>query len=223
MFKKRPPCPGHPEDYLWVESKEGGHWRRKRGSLSPSPLNKNYQDSSDKTKIASPASRRVRNAIAPYLRGISTGRLHNRICNAFRKSIRETGEPQLGYLNGIEIQRDYPLEQMLLSDYRVFVNEKSVRIEIPVERGSVKAFNRLVSDYYFEAVLLYGDVTREKGLKIESAESALYSFNGGIKSICVLELEMPEEDWCLLLKISCIEGKEMAAHTKHYRMKVIAP
>ena len=222
-MSKRPPCPGNPQDYVWVESKERKHWRRKRGSVGIAHLNAAYQCANERTRVASPAARRVRRAIEPYLRGISTGRLNNRICNAFRKSLKEKQGIELAYLKGIEMQRDYPLEQMLVCNYKVWVTKKKVRIEIPVERGSVKSFNKLVSDYYFEAVLLHGDANKERGLKTQCIESKLYSIYGEAKGICILELVVPkDEDWCVLLKLSSIEGNEVAAHTKHYRMKVIS-
>jgi hypothetical protein len=117
MFDKRPPCPGDPNNYIWVRSKERPHWRRKRGSRKPAPLNAGWQESSDTTKIVSPAARKVRRAIEPYLRGITSGRLNNRISNAFRRSLRACGEMQLRYLNDIELQRDYPLDGLLQCDY----------------------------------------------------------------------------------------------------------
>lgn len=129
---------------------------------------------------------------------------------------------QLKYLKGIELQRDHPLDGLLQCDYRVTITKKNVRIEIPVGGDSVKPQNTLVTGYYFEGMLLYGDVCKEKGLETMSTESKLYSYYGERKQICVLSLPLPEEDWCLLLKISSLEGKELAVHTKHYRMKVIA-
>ena len=220
---QRPPCPGSLQDYVWVESKERKHWRRKRGSVGVARLNAGYQCASERTKMASPAARRVRSAIEPYLRGITTGRLNNRICNAFRKSLKEKEGIELAYLKGMEMQRDHPMEQMLVFGYTVRTTKKKLRIEIPVEGGSVKAFNNLVTDYYFEMVLLYGDASLERGLKTEGVESKLYPICGEGKDICILELALPKnEDWCLLLKLNSLEGNEVAAHTRHYRMKVIS-
>jgi hypothetical protein len=128
----------------------------------------------------------------------------------------------LRYLKDIELQRDHPFDDMLQCDYRVRITEKTIQLEIPIEGSCMKAFNRLVTDYYFEAVVLYGNVHEEKGLDTISVESKLYSYYGEEKDLCVLVLPLPEEDWCLFLKISSLEGKELAVHTKHYRMKVIA-
>lgn len=217
---KRPPCPGYPENYVWVESRERPHWRRKRRSTR---LNAGYQESSDRTRIVSPAARRVRRAIEPYLNGITIGRLHNRIGNAFRKSLKEKGRLVLCYLKDVEMQRDYPLDAMLHCHYGVYSDGKNVVIELPIERGNVRVLNTLVTHYYFEAVLLYGNASIERGLQAEHAISSLYSIGTDTKSRCVLTLRLPEnEDWCLFLKMSCLEGNELAAHTKHHRMKVVA-
>jgi hypothetical protein len=218
---KRPPCPGDAEDYVWVESSETPHWRRKRGTIVQARLNSGFELSNERTKMVSPAAKRVRKALACYLRGLAPGRLNNRICNAFRKGLKENGKMGLSCLKGLEIQKKHPLDGMLQCNYSFQVLDKRLRIEIPVDWSSVKPLNPLVTDYYFEAVLLFGDVSRERGLETESVESKLYPMYTNTESVCVLELERPEGDWCVLLKINSHEGNEMAVHTKHYRMKVI--
>ena len=221
MFK-RPPCPGDMDDYVWVESKYRPHWRRKRGRVKKAVLNTGFEKSSDATAIVSPASKRVRQALAPFLRNIATGPLHIRICNAFRRSLKEKGKLMLPYLDGLEMQRDYPLGGMLVCDYRVTFTRNNVRIEIPIYNGSVRASNSLVTHYYFEAVLLYGDTGTEKGLQTDATISPLYLIHGTAEEKCALELPLPEgDDFCVLLKISLLEGNQLAAHTKHYRMKVV--
>lgn len=222
-MSRTPPCPGNPEDYVLVKAKEGKHWRKKRGSIKSASLNTGYQTSADVTKIISPAAKKIRIALLPYLRGLSTGRLNVRIGNALRKSLKEKDRLELGHLNGIELQAEHPLDEILISGYHVSFDEKRVRIEIPIQKDSVMPMNRLVTHYYFEAVLLYGNAGTENGLQTESVESALYPVHENGKSICVLELELPEkDDWCVLLKLSSLEGNELAVHTKHYRMKVIS-
>lgn len=219
--KKNPPCPGNPEDYVLVQTKEGVFWRRKRGSLKPVSLNRGFQRAVEATKITAPAAKRIITALQPYLSGLHTGRLNIRISNALRTSLKETGELKLSYLKGIEMQAEHALEQMLYT-YKTGVDDKAIHIEIPVEKGVVKAQNRLATHYYFEAVLVYGDVNKEKGLSVKDAESPLYPVNSKTKTTCVLSLPLPAKgDWMAVLKLSCLEGNEMAAHTKHYRMKVV--
>lgn len=186
-------------------------------------MNAAYRNSSELTKIISPAAKRIRAALEPHTRNITTGRLNIRICSALRRSFKEKNRLQLAYLKGMELQREHPLEEMLVSGYCVSADEQNIEIKIPIEEGSVKTFNRLVTHYYFEAVLLHGDPGMERGLKTIRVESALYPYHSERESVCLLTLALPEaEDWCLVLKLSSLEGNELAAHTKHYRMKVIA-
>jgi hypothetical protein len=221
-MSKKPPCPGNPEDYIFVKTIEGGNWRKKRGTVKQAKLNEAYKASRNNTKIVSPAARKVRAALEPYMRGIQPGRLNVRIGTAFRKSLKNNGGLQLHFLKGLELQRDHPMDQLLISQFSVRVEKGDVRVEIPIHPRCVKPFNDLVTDYYFEAVLLYGDVNEEHGLRTESVESRLYSYYSEETTTCIMELSLPEEkEWCLLLKISSLEGKEVAVHPRHYRMKVV--
>ncbi len=219
--KKNPPCPGNPEDYVLIKTKEGVFWRRKRGSIKPVSLNHGFQIAVEATKIVAPAAKRIITALQPYLSGLHTGRLNIRISNALRRSLKETKGLKLSYLKGIEVQAEHALEQMLYA-YKAGVDDKGVYIEIPIDKGVVKAQNRLATHYYFEALLVYGDVNKEKGLRIKDVESPLYPINSKTKAICVLSLPLPAKgDWMAVLKLSCLEGNELAAHPKHYRMKVV--
>jgi hypothetical protein len=88
----------------------------------------------------------------------------------------------------------------------------------------VKQHNQLVTDFYFEAILLYGDVLKKRGMQTEYAVSTPYSFTHTITGDCKLVLPLPskKQPWILLLKVSCLEGNEMAMHAKHYGMRVVA-
>jgi hypothetical protein len=222
LFKKTPPCPGNPEDYTLVESKEGMYWRKKRGTMKPAEINTALQVNVNATGIVSPAAKRVREALRPYMEGIRTGRLNIRIGKVFRRALKERKPLGVGLLKGIELQGDYPLNDLVTSNYKVYIERGSVRIEIPITKTSMEPLNPLVTGYYFEAVLLYGDVNVERGLRTESVESPLYSYRERSEGVCMMELDLPKEgEWCLVLKVSSLEDKELAKHTKHYRGKVV--
>jgi hypothetical protein len=138
------------------------HWRRRRGTVKPARLNAGFQASSEVTKIVAPACKRIRTALQPYLRGLQPGRLHNRMNTALRRSLSEKGRLALSFLKGIDLQREHPLEGLLRTPYRITLDKDTVRMEIPLEPHTVKPLNRLVTDYYFEAVLLYGEVGKEE-------------------------------------------------------------
>jgi hypothetical protein len=115
------------------------------------------------------------------------------------------------------------LHQILLGPYEVIPKNSVCRIKIGVEKNCVKKQNRLATHFYFEGLILYGDVGDENSLRIESAESKLYAFGEEPNEVCELCLPLPASDasWMVLLKVSCLEGNEMAAHSKHYGMKVV--
>jgi hypothetical protein len=224
MFTCRrvPPCPGNPEDYVLVQSKEGVHWRKKRGTVRPARLNPAFLGNAHAMAVVSPAAKRVIAAMRPFLRGISRGRLNVRIADAFRRSLKETGSLRLSYLKGLEFQAQHPMDGLVKSQYTVSVRARSVRVEVPFDHLHIEAQNRLATEFYFELVLLYGDANEEWGLRTENVESPLYVYGDRAKRVRVLELDLPDqEDWCVILKVNSLEGNYLAVHPMHYRMRVI--
>lgn len=216
--------PPHPNDavYILVTTKEGTFWRRKRGSVKPAPVNAVLARNAEASKVAGPAAKRVVDKLQPYLRGLQTGRLTVRVIGALRKAINQNGKVDFTFLEGMELQPDFPLNKLLVSPYKVEVTDHSLRIVIPIEKGGIKQHNNIVSDYFFEAITVQGDATKDNGLRVESVESEVYHMGESGKQ-CELSLDLPAKKgpWMLLLKISCIEGDEMTIHPKHYGMKVI--
>jgi hypothetical protein len=222
LFSKIPPCPGNPEDYVLVKTRERTFWRKKRGTVTPITLTGKFLSNVEVMSVVSPAARRVMVAMEPYMRGIRRGRLNDRIGNCFRKSLEEKGCLRLGYLKGLEFQREHPMDLLVRGQYFVSVIDGRVRVELDSAQLYVEPLNPLVTEYYFELVLLYGDVNEDGGLRTESMQSTLFIYGDRSKKVCVLELDLPEKgDWCAILKVSSLEGNEMAAHPMHYRMRVV--
>jgi hypothetical protein len=217
---RRPPCPD-PEQYIWVETKEGGHWRRKRSKGTP--LNRSLAANASATKIVSPVAKRIRDTLEAYTRQLDTARIQVRLSVLFRKTYIEKGQIELSALRGFEFQEDYPLEQLLLTQYQVNEGFNFIELQIPVKGGVVKKQNNLVTDFYFEGILLYGDPLTDRSFKVEYAVSKPYTFKNAATDDCKLILPLPQnnEPWMLMLKVSCLEGNEMASHVKHYGMRVV--
>jgi len=89
---------------------------------------------------------------------------------------------------------------------------------------NVERHNGIVTDYYFELILLWGDAGSDKGLRVEEADSPVYRIEEDYGTECRLSLVLPPEGqpWMALLKVSCIEGRELAMASRNYGMKVIA-
>lgn len=219
-YIRRPPCPD-PEQYLWVETKEGGHWRRKR--RKDTPLNRSLSSNVSATEIVSPVAKRIRNTLEEYTRNLDTGRLHGRLSGLLSKAYKEKGQINFSALKGFEFQKYYPLDQLLLTQYKVNTGINSVELLIQIKDDVVKKNNNLVTDFYFEGILLYGDVLADELLKVEYTLSKPYSFTDTLKKDCKLVLPLPSKNlpWMLMLKVSCLEGNEMASHVKHYGMRVV--
>lgn len=226
MAKKKlkpvPPCPD-PNLYVYVNRKDGGYWKLKRGSKKPAVLNERFKQNSSAFKITSPVARRIKQKLEEFTRGLSISNLHFRLNGKLVETFNKKGLPDFSLLKGFEIQEEHPLEKILLTQYRVKQINDTVEIQIPVLTGIVKQYSRLVSDFYFEGILLYGDVLTDGALKIEYAVSKPYPFADTATDHCTLMLPLPpkSEPWMLLLKVSCLEGNEMAHHPRHYGMRVV--
>jgi hypothetical protein len=209
-----------PENHVLVKTREGVHWRKKRRK---GKLNEGFATNADLSKITGPAASNVVQRLRPFLKGIDGGRLTLRISNALRKGLKEKKRLDLSALEGVEMQRDYPLHQLLLVPYLLEVEDSMFKIKIGIESKCVKKQNSLATHFYFEAVMVYGDVATENGLRVASIGSRLYAFGEGPEEVCKLSLPLPEKkvSWMALLKVSCLEGNEMGHHPKHYGMKVV--
>ena len=219
-YSNPPPCPD-PEQYILVKTKEGDFWRRKRQKQSP--VNRSLAANSSATEIVSPAVKRIRNILEQYTRKLETGRLHGRLTGLMCKTYKEKGRIDFSALKGFEFQKDYPLAQILVTEYKVNKGYDLIELLIPVKSGVVKKHNTLVTDFYFEGILLYGDAIADEPLKVEYAVSQPYNFTNTATDDCKLILPLPlkNEPWMLMLKVSCLEGNEMASHVKHYGMRVV--
>ena len=81
----------------------------------------------------------------------------------------------------------------------------------------------MVSHYYYEAVLLYGDPSVKDALRTENVVSPLYDINSRKEETCVLDVVLPSNGvpWMVLLKLSCVEGEVLAHAGRNYGMKVV--
>lgn len=218
--KRDIPYCADPENYVLVKTKESIFWRRKR---IKGKVNASFATNADLSKICGPAASEIVRRLRPFMSGIDAGRITLRVSNALRKLLKEKKQLSLSALEGMEMQRDYPLHQLLVEPYEIIIEGPTCRVRIDVKETCVKKQNALVTNFYFEGMILYGDVTRESGLKSDTVESKLYAFGAEPTEVCELNLSLPEEDlaWIVLLKVSCLEGNEMAVHPKHYGMKVV--
>ena len=220
--RKAPPNPS-PEIYVQVKTKEGWILRRKRGTVKKAELNSSFSTNASVTKIVGPANKRIRERLEEFTRVLATGRLHARLNSILIPAYKQAGALNFLQLKGFEFQEDHPLAKILPAPYRVQIANNFIEIQIPINKDAVGKYNRLVTHFYFEGILLYGDALQEGMLEVEYVLSKPYHFTDDPQSDCKLVLPLPEkgQPWMLLLKVSCLEGNEMAVHPKHYGMRVV--
>jgi hypothetical protein len=217
-----PPCPD-PATYILVKTKEGNFWRRKRGTVTKAALNTAFKANSRAQQVVMPAASRILRKLEPHTRSLSMGRITIKMAGKLLKKYKEKGYIHFAALEGMELQEEYPLDRLLQADYSIKEKNGELIITIDLKKGMVKPQNALVTEYYFEAIVLYGNALKEKGLRIHSVESPLFSFRKKTVTICELRIDMPPagKPWLLLLKVNCLEGNELAHHHKNYAMKVV--
>jgi hypothetical protein len=227
MSKKKknrniPPCPGNPEDYTWVNTREGGHWRKNRGTVKPARLNTSFKNNVKLNKIVSPIASTIKKKLMPFLESMETGRFVAKVSGLLRKEYNKTGKLDFLPLKEYELQPDYSLSKLLKCAYDVHLKNNEVIIEIPLSERAVVKFNNLVTGYFFEAILLYGDLSKLNSLRVDSDTSPIYSIK--TKAItCRLSLQLPAKklSWMAILKLHSVQGKEPGSYHKHFGMKVV--
>lgn len=218
---RKPTCPD-PDRFIWVQTKEGGFWRRKRGTVKKAKLNESLLQNSEYTKLSSPAARRVVSKLRPFMDGLKTGRLTTRISGKLRKGLNETGKLSFVPLKDMDLQMEHPMTRLLLAHVDVVRHENELIVTIPISSTTVKQHSPLVTDYYFDLVLLWGDAGDDGRLNSDSATSELFSIGKKRKISCRLSVPLPRKPWIALLKVSCMEGNELAMASRNYGMKIIA-
>lgn len=219
---RRPPCPD-PDNYIWVNTKEGCFWRKKRGLQKPATLNAAYQQSSNHLQICSPVAKDIVRLLKPHLHQMQTGRLHARLSGKLLKALNESGTLHHGYPKDFDLQPDYPLGKLLLAPYLVKQDNRMLIVELPIDEGNVRQHSRLVTDYYFELILVWDDEVANALTQrhLDSVISPLYPIGSTAVKSCLMEMPLPEGHWMALLKVNCLEGNAMAVSPRNYGMRVV--
>lgn len=216
------PCPD-PQHYTLVKGKAGTYWRLKRGTLKPAVLNPAWEQSRAHTSISSPAARRILEKLNPFTMGLSAYGRAGAFSGLLRKSLNAYNRIDYQFFKDYDMQPAFPLGALLKNPFTTVVRNRLLYINIPLQHQPVQAHNRLVTDYFFEAILLYGDASIPDDLRVETDQSRLYAFHQPLTGSCSLSLHLPTDKlWMVWLKVSCLENDQPAAHPRHYGMKVVA-
>jgi hypothetical protein len=218
--KPAPPCPD-PERYVLVKTKERDYWRKKRGTDKPAVLNRVLAKNVERIQQTGAVGRRMVSVLEPYLRTLYPGRLIARINGTLIKWLATHDRIEWAAFQDFDFQAAHPMSELMLADTKL--KEKDGELEMRV-KGDMKEDHfegSLVTNYYFEAVILWGDP--EKQLRVASVASPLYGLNVHSQPELTLSLPLPRPGtpWMAMLKVNSNEGNEMAVHGKYYGMKVV--
>jgi len=217
-----PPCPD-PESYILVETKEGAFWRKKRGlGEKGAPLNEGFKQSSEGMAVTAPAAKRIVGRLRPFTEGLSVGRITVRVSALLRKQYNKSGTVDYRYMQGFELQPEYPLKRLLKEPVQLRIENAVINVRIPVGPYTIQGQGRLVTHYFFELIVVSGDCTKEHALRTETETSPVYGIDGSVKEDCRFIVPVGTRPWFAVLKLCCIEGQELAVSPKDYGMQVIA-
>ena len=216
--------PPDPHNYVFVNSKEGGYYRRKRGSVKEATLNIQFQGTADAMKIVAPVAKMIRYKLHSFLSDMDCGRFLGNFSGKIVKAYAETGTINYKYLKDYDIHIAHPLSNLVRAGYSIRQVNENIHLHIPIDTGTVKQFHDSATGYYFDAVLLHGNPLMENGIRVESEVSPLYTFESNVKDGCNFEFLLPENTypWMVLLKCTCVEDRELLAGGRYRGMKVVA-
>lgn len=221
-YRNLPPCPD-PENYIALKTKKRAFWRRKRGTLTPVKLNKTFKKNVSAMSLSSAAAKRIRVALDPYTQPLQMGAVHIRLTRIIMKQYKESGIISVTALKDIDLQKKQYFNHSWHSIHKCSRAGKEINITISPFYSVVKPLNTLVTDYYFDTILLYGEAGKELSLKSKVQTSTHYSFTMRKPSPSSFRFTLPKPNtpFILFLKLSCLEGNEMALHAQHYGMKAV--
>lgn len=217
MMKKKLSHNPDPLHYIIVHTKEGDVLRRKR--IDPF-INGALREMAAET--CSGAARQILQKLKPFTEKMS-GRMNVRLSGKLRSANRQSGSYNYSLLQGFELQKEHPLDALYCGQYSVRKDKRTIFIDVPVNDTCMKAHNPLVTQYYFEAVALFGDAMLPGNLRVEDDKSPLFDFEKTTKTTVSFSFVLPAKTpYLIWLKAGCMEGSEAAQHPMHYGMKVVA-
>jgi hypothetical protein len=207
MGKRRPPpppCPD-PEKYILVRGRYRDFWRKKRFYDSTPELNDAYEKSGKDMKRCAPYNQKIRDALYPYIHDLKTEWLHSRISGRFVKWLKDHPQPSLQALIGLDMQKLYPLRQLMQHGvyHEIDKKEKMIRMEFhPGIYGGVRNRSDVADQYRLRMILIYGKLRGKQPLQsMEASSELLYFLPKRAPEPFVLELPLPEKcDWMLCFR-----------------------
>lgn len=220
-LKKPGPCPD-PDSYIYVRRRNGGYWRKKRGTGKPAVLNTVLAANAENTKLTMPAARRMLAKLKPFTENFARDFRLQRVATVFSRDLKETGEMSYRLFDRFEMQRDHPLQNIYMTNPKIGINKKMMEVTIDLHGDPLWQKTPTATHYYFELILLSGDPAKENALRVESDSSALYEYEREYDDKIILTIQLPDKKpYMVFLKCGCMQDRWPAGHAKNYGMKVV--
>ncbi|NII26925.1 hypothetical protein HB364_17680 [Pseudoflavitalea sp. X16] len=228
MLKKRkfdpriPPCPD-PDKYTLVRGKHHYYWRRNRGTIKPAVLNEVMSRSAAITSKTNRAAKHMMSLLAVFTQQMSLGMSTTEVGGAFKRAYLQDGRMDFRFMHEIKFQEEHPIHKLFKGAVYPKIERGSIQLQIGVGGPNVKAPSRYAAGYRFTAILLYGDPSKDRGIRIETGESETYSFKEKNHVDCKLSLVLPAKNrpWTVLLHIGCKMTDSLPAGPRYHAMWVV--
>lgn len=228
MAKKKfdptiPPCPD-PQRYLLVKGKYRYHWRLKRGTVKPAVLNDVMKNSAAITAKTNQAAKQMMSLLSVFTQRMKPGMATTRVAGAFKKAFLRNGRMDFSFMEGLLFQEDYPINRFFTGMVQKEIVNGCLQLSIEVGSLNIKRHTKDAVTYQLHAIMLYGDPSKERGIKIETDESRTYSYDEEGAIDCELSLVLPPKNrpWMVLLHIGTQFRVSFPAAFKYHAMMVVA-
>jgi hypothetical protein len=217
-----PPCPD-PDKYVLVRGKYRYFWRRKRGTVKPAVLNEVLTRSAAITAKTNRAAKQMMSLLSVFTQRMELGMTTTRVAGAFKKVYLETDKMDFRYMDRFLFQEDYPIHKLFTGYVHKQIAGGSLQLSIGVGSLNMHPPSPKAGSYQLHAILLYGDPSKDRGIKIETDESRTYSFKEKGDIQCPLSLVLPPKNrpWMVLLHIGCKLNIPLPAGPKYHAMMVV--
>ena len=221
---KVPPCPD-PDKYVLVRGKNGYYWRRKRGTVKPAVLNETLARSAAITSKTNRAAKHMMSLLSVFTQRMALGMATTEAGGAFKRAYLKDGRMDFRFMHEIKFQREeeYPIHKLFTGSVYLQIERGSIQLQVGVGSLNVKAPSVKAEGYQLHAILLYCDPSKERGIKIETDESRIYSFKEKGDLTCQLSLVLPARNrpWMVLLYIGCKMIDKLPAGPRYHAMWVV--
>lgn len=211
-----------PATMIWVNTKEGGYPRRKRGTVKPAVLNASLQRHAEATALTNIAALRIVQRLTPFLRRMDTGRLTARIAGKLKKAYVAHQCLDYSFFTDFDIQPFEPLKDLLPKMYTIAYRKKDKILQIAIHKRTIQLLRRGATHYQFELIWLWGDPGKERTLRIDAIASDHYPLQNKQESVCELVMPAPaKKPYVVFLKVSCLAGGGPVFESSSHGMQVI--